>query len=139
MIRTVPLHVHTPELDFVVERVARLRFEGWDGHRGVLPGHEPGLARVCEGPIHLVTYDAQDREHERHLATEEGLLEIRPAALHLVTPWAALAPTLAALLTLVERRGSFRRRAAEEARALIHRHEVALHQALMRLRKDPAA
>lgn len=139
MTRTAPLHVHTPELAFTVERVLRLRFETWDGHRGVLPGHEPAVALVREGPVHVVTLGDDGLEHERHLACEEGLVDVGPAAIHLTTRWAAQAPTLAALLELVERRGDLRRRIEAEARAVAQRHEVALHEALVRLRRDPTA
>lgn len=138
MPRTLALHVHTPEEEMVLPGVVRLRFETWDGHRGVLPGHEPALALCLEGPIHVVSVDGGD-ERERYIAAEEGLVRILPDAVHLITRWATEAPTIDLLLRLVERRTAFRRRVEDEARALGKRHEVALQRALIRLKREPYA
>ncbi|MBK8263238.1 MAG: hypothetical protein IPK80_18080 [Nannocystis sp.] len=131
------LVLHTPEEELRIERVRRLRFETDDGHRGVLPGHEPALALLQEGPLHVVTEGERGEEIEQHIAAEEGLVTIRQDEVHVVTRWAAQAPTLELLLAMVERRSAARRRIEDEARAFGHRHELALQRALLRLRRDP--
>ena len=132
-------HVHTPEEELVLGGVLRLRFETWDGHRGVLPGHEPALALCREGPIHVVTEEERGGERERFFAAEEGICALRPGGVHLVTRWATEAPSLDLLLAIVERRSAFRRRVEDEARAVQKRHEVALQRALLRLQREPYA
>ena len=139
MARTLSFHVHTPEEELVLDRVLRLRFETWDGHRGVLPGHEPGLALCHEGPIHVVTEDDHGHERERFFAAEEGICAVRPGSVHLITRWATEAPSLDLLIAIVERRSAFRRRVEDEARAVQKRHEVALQRALLRLQREPTA
>ncbi|MCB9703018.1 MAG: hypothetical protein H6711_14080 [Myxococcales bacterium] len=132
------LHLSTPAREIVLPRVTSLRFETWDGHRGVLPGHTPAIALVHEGPLLISALGEGDEgEDERFLACEEGLATIAPDAVHIATRWATEAPTLEALEAIVARRSSFRRAVEEEARALEKRHETAIQRALASLKRDP--
>ncbi|MEZ4385012.1 MAG: hypothetical protein R3A79_27020 [Nannocystaceae bacterium] len=144
MTRTMAIHLSTPARELVIPRALRLRFATWDGHRGVLPGHEAALALICEGPLHVAALadtpaaDARDEAPvDRFLACEEGIATIEPDAVRIAARWAAEAASTEALMALVDQRARLRRRLEEEARALSRRHEIAVQEALSRLKRDP--
>lgn len=129
--------VSTPAGERVRDGVVALRFEGPDGHRGVLPGHERGCSTVRSGAVHVARRE-EGREVETYLATEGGLVWIEPGEVRLLTRWAEEAPDLDRLVASLERREAHRRRLDERARARLESHDAATRRALARLQREVA-
>ncbi len=134
---TMTVVVATPDRQRIIEDVVRVRFEAPDGHRGVLPGHEPALASLRSGAIHVTRRGERPGEElESFLASEGGLASISPTEVRLLSRWAAEEETLEALLARLERRAASRRRVEHEARAVLARHDAALRRALAALQRE---
>jgi len=114
-----------------LEAVSSLRFEAPDGGRGVQPGHEPALALLTPG---MASYRSAD--HTGYLATEGGLVWIDRARVRLVSRWIARAPSMEALLRLVQRRRERRDRLEDQARRQAEHHELATRRALSKLQRE---
>lgn len=133
MKRTMQVHVSTPAERIDLAAVTHLRFTTFDGLRGVMPGHEPALAWICEAAIEVTIVDDAGAASERFLACEEGLARIGPGGVEIAARWAAEAATLEALRAQVDERARIRASIEAEARALARQREVALQEALNRL------
>lgn len=133
MTATLQLEVITVAGSILIERVVSVRFDADDGSRGVRPGHEPARCVVLPGAVEI---RVAGEGASRFVATEEAMAFIEPGAVRLVTPWASQAESLDALHQAVMQRGVFRAQMEVEARAMVHRHEVATRRALLALRRD---
>ena len=76
--KSMELHVVTPEQTLIVSGVQSITLECPDGLRGVLPGHAPFLVEVLTGVLVFTNSDNQ----KKYLAISGGAAEITP---HLVT------------------------------------------------------
>ena len=133
MRRTLTLRLQTPAGEEQQDSLIALRLETPDGARGVLPGHESALVLLAPG---VGRYRVEDASEPRYFAAEAGLGWIGPEEVRLVSRWIARAPSLAALVRLVERRREVRGRLEESARRQVERHEVATRRALAKLQRE---
>lgn len=136
--RTMHVQVSTPAGPIALAGVTHLRFTTWDGLRGVMPGHEPAQALLCEAALEVTVVGDDGRPAERFIACEEGLLRIDREGVEIAARWAAEAATLEALAGLVDDRARARRALEAEARALARHREIALQEALSRLARGGA-
>jgi len=127
------LRLQTPAGEERVEEVVALRLETPDGARGVLPGHEPALALLAPG---VGRYRVAGATEPGYFAAEAGLAWIGPDEVRLVSRWIARAPSVAALVRLIEKRHTVRARLEESARRQVERHEVATRRALAKLQRE---
>lgn len=130
--RTFTLFLQSPASCEEVPGVVSLRFEAPDGARGVQPGHEPALALLESGVARLRNGD----DATTYLATDGGLVWIDRGDVRIVSRWIARAPSMEALVRLVQRRRQVRGRLEEHARRQAQRHEVATRRALAKLQRE---
>jgi len=82
----------------------------------------------------MASYRSAD--HTGYLATEGGLVWIDRARVRLVSRWIARAPSMEALLRLVQRRRERRDRLEDQARRQAEHHELATRRALSKLQRE---
>jgi len=88
--RTMELHVITPEQSLVITEVQSLILECPDGKRGVLPGHAPFLVELLIGVLSYVDKD----QRRKYVAIGGGAAEITPHIVTIVTDNAEKADTI---------------------------------------------
>ncbi|HPU08715.1 MAG TPA: ATP synthase F1 subunit epsilon [Candidatus Atribacteria bacterium] len=79
--RTLELHIVTPEKTIKIPGVRSLVCECPDGKRGILPGHISSLAELVPG---VLKYTDEGGE-EHYLALSGGVIEITPQVVTILT------------------------------------------------------
>lgn len=134
--RTLRLVLDTPAAEEVLDDVTAVRLEGPDGHRGVLPGHEPAVTALLSGVIHVRRGPAG--AEELFVAIDGGVASIEAREVRVVTGWAGVSPSLTQLARVIEHRARHRALTDARSRERLERHEAALRRALARLEREVA-
>lgn len=79
--KTLELHIITPEKIIKIPGVKSLVLECPDGKRGVLAGHIPSISEL---PIGVLKY-TDEKEEEHYLALSGGVAEISPRLVTILT------------------------------------------------------
>jgi F-type H+-transporting ATPase subunit epsilon len=121
---TLKLQIVTPDGVVFSDDVEMVTLPGSEGQLGVLPQHIPLMTQIVPGEV-IVRKDGADRL----LAVGEGLVEITPDSVAILTDMAVAAEDIDA--TKVE---ESRQRAEERLREKLSNEEIAhVHSALARL------
>jgi F-type H+-transporting ATPase subunit epsilon len=121
---TLKLQIVTPDGIAFSDNVEMVTLPGSEGQLGVLPQHIPLMTQIVPGEI-IVRKDGSDRL----LAVGEGLVEITPVSVAILTDMAIAAEDIDA--AKVE---EARQRATERLREQLSNEEIAgVHSALARL------
>ena len=128
--KSMELHIVTPEQTFIIPNVYSITLECPDGLRGILPGHAPFLVELLTGVLKYTTNDNQ----KKYIAISGGAAEITPHQVTIITDSAESADSID-----IDRAKEAASRAQQRIKEKIPgtdfvRAEAALKRSLARLR-----